>query len=232
MNRLPGIDFYGPTESTVYATWSHRLPGGPATIGRPIANTTAYVLDRLQEPAPIGVPGELYLGGAGLARGYLGRPDLTAERFVNAPFSDRSGARMYRTGDLARWRADGTLEFLGRADHQIKLRGFRIELGEIETVLRDHQDSHDAVVVKRDEPRPTPPRAYRRETARCGRSPGTSRQLPHTRFRRLVRLDEVPRLAAAGSTVTCRRTGRRRGDATGGERTATEDALAASGRDC
>src|SRR5206468_3628074 len=136
------FDLYGPSETHV-ATSALRLRGGPTTIGRPIANMQAMVLDRAGEPTPIGVPGDLYLAGAGLSRGYLGRTELTDERFVPNVFSDRPSDRMYRTGDLAAWRPDGTLEFLGRLDHQVKLRGFRIELGEIETVLREHPSIHD-----------------------------------------------------------------------------------------
>ena len=150
-------NLYGPSETTTYSTVAPLAAGESGTpgIGQPIANTRAYVLDRRLEPAPIGVPGELYLGGPGVARGYLGRPALTAERFGPDPFGPSAGAepggRLYRTGDRARWRPDGTLEFLGRLDQQLKLRGFRIEPGEIETVLTQHPAVHTAVVIPRED---------------------------------------------------------------------------------
>src|SRR5439155_3263463 len=129
---------YGPTETTVWsATHAVARAEEAIPIGRPIANTEIYILDRNLQPVPAGVPGELLIGGAGVARGYLNRPELTSERFIPHPFSNRPGARLYRTGDLARFRANGEIEFLGRLDHQVKLRGFRIELGEIEAALRE-----------------------------------------------------------------------------------------------
>jgi acyl carrier protein len=148
------FDFYGPTEDTVYSTCALRLRAGPATIGRPIANTRIYLLDANRQPVPIGVPGELYIGGAGLARGYLQRPELTASKFIPDPFSGNGGGRLYQTGDLARYLADGNIQFLGRIDNQVKLRGFRIELGEIESLLLIHPKVHQAVViVSGNEPR-------------------------------------------------------------------------------
>ena len=144
---------YGPTECTVDATAARIRPDdrGP-NLGRPLPNVTALVLDRELAPAPIGVVGELYLGGAGLARGYLRRPGLTAERFVPHPFASRPGERLYRVGDRARWQADGTLEYLGRADRQVKVRGHRVELGEVEAALRGLPGVADAAVLAEADP--------------------------------------------------------------------------------
>ena len=145
---------YGPTETTVWSSVLKLEPGeGSPPIGGPLWNTTFYVLDKNRQPVPIGVPGELYIGGHGLAPGYLERPELTAEKFVADPFSDAEGSRLYRTGDLVRWREDATLEYLGRVDLQVKLRGFRIELEEIEAVLETHpQVGGAAAVVREDTP--------------------------------------------------------------------------------
>ncbi|HWA25814.1 MAG TPA: amino acid adenylation domain-containing protein [Lacunisphaera sp.] len=153
-DRLPHVrlvNAYGPTENTTITT-AHTVVSVPAggrsvPIGRPIARTSVYLLDALRQPVPIGVPGELYTGGDGLATGYLGRPDLNADRFVPHPFGVNGGSRLYRTGDLARWLPDGTIEFLGRVDRQIKLRGFRLEPGEIEAVLLRHPDVAQAAVI-------------------------------------------------------------------------------------
>ncbi|HEX5724767.1 MAG TPA: amino acid adenylation domain-containing protein, partial [Longimicrobiaceae bacterium] len=152
-SRLPGARLYheyGPTEATVTSTArtcgaEGEAPG--ASIGGPISNTRVYLLDARGEPVPVGVAGELYVGGAGVARGYLGRPELTAERFVPDSFSAEPGARLYRTGDLGRWLADGTIEFLGRVDTQVKVRGYRIEPGEIEARLLEREGVSEAVVV-------------------------------------------------------------------------------------
>ncbi|HEX2202899.1 MAG TPA: amino acid adenylation domain-containing protein [Longimicrobium sp.] len=142
-------DLYGPSEDTTFSTWALRRPGGAATIGRPLPNTRAYVLDAAFRPVPTGVAGELFLAGRGVTRGYLGRPALTAERYLPDPFGD--GGRLYRTGDRVRWRADGTLEYLGRLDQQVKVRGFRVEPGEIEAVLRRHPGVAACAVAARAE---------------------------------------------------------------------------------
>ncbi|MFH8387468.1 amino acid adenylation domain-containing protein [Kitasatospora sp. NPDC018058] len=146
------VNNYGPTESAVVATSGTVTPGvrdrgALPDIGRPIAGVEAFVLDEQLCPVPVGLPGELYLGGVALARGYLGRPELTADRFVPHPYSYAPGARLYRTGDLVRWRSDGSIDFLGRNDRQLKLRGFRIEAGEIENILRAHPCVRDAIVA-------------------------------------------------------------------------------------
>ncbi|HEX7239559.1 MAG TPA: amino acid adenylation domain-containing protein, partial [Longimicrobiaceae bacterium] len=146
------LNLYGPTEDTVYSTWSEVERGAERVrIGRPVAGSRAYVLDPAGSPAPVGVAGELCLGGAGTARGYHDRPDLTAEKFVPDPFAPEPGARMYRSGDRARWLAGGELEYLGRIDHQVKVRGFRVEPGEVEAALRGAGGVADAVVLARDE---------------------------------------------------------------------------------
>jgi amino acid adenylation domain-containing protein len=141
-------DLYGPSEDTTYSTWALRERGGHPTIGRPISNTQAYVLDRHNQLQPCGIAGELCIAGDGLARGYLNRPELTAEKFVDNPF--QPGTRMYRTGDLARWLDDGTLQWLARIDSQVKIRGFRIEMGEIEARLNEHAAIQDCAVIAQE----------------------------------------------------------------------------------
>ncbi|MGH7593920.1 MAG: amino acid adenylation domain-containing protein, partial [Gemmatimonadales bacterium] len=149
------VNEYGPTETVVGCCVEFvrdgRLIPGAVPIGRPIANTRLYVLDSQMQPVPVGVPGELFIGGAGVARGYLNRPELTTERFVADPFTAQPGSRLYRTGDRARWRGDGTLEYLGRVDDQVKLRGYRVELGEIEHALSRHPAVLDATVAVHDD---------------------------------------------------------------------------------
>ncbi len=143
-------NMYGPTETTIWSTTSEVAPGATSiSIGRPIANTRLYILGNGEEPLPVGVPGELLIGGDGVVRGYHERPELTAERFIPDPF--QPGARLYRTGDLARWQPDGTIDFLGRMDHQVKIRGYRIELGEIEARLAAMPGIREAVVIARED---------------------------------------------------------------------------------
>ena len=156
-SRLPFtlINNYGPTEATVVATSGailpHSHPNGRPSIGRPIDNTQIYILDESLASVPIGTVGELYIGGAGLARGYVNSPELTARRFVPDPFSDRPGARLYRTGDLARFLPDGQIAYVGRADNQIKIRGYRIEPDEIVSVLNAHPAVQASAVVARED---------------------------------------------------------------------------------
>ncbi|MEU7436134.1 non-ribosomal peptide synthetase, partial [Streptomyces sioyaensis] len=153
--QLRMFNAYGPTETTVVSVMGRCTPemanSLSVPIGRPLANTSVYVLDERMRLVPVGVPGELYIGGVGVSRGYRGRPGLTAQRFVPDPFGTEPGARLYRTGDLVRYRPDGTLEFLGRLDHQVKIRGHRIELGEIEAALARHPDVANAVVTVDEE---------------------------------------------------------------------------------
>ena len=143
------FNLYGPSEDTTYSTFALVNKGNrnAPSIGRPIANTQIYLLDAYLQPVPIGVPGELHIGGAGLARGYLNQPELTAQKFVVNPFSQEPRERLYKTGDLARYLSDGNIEFLGRIDHQVKIRGFRIELGEIEAVLSQNPNVQEAIVI-------------------------------------------------------------------------------------
>jgi amino acid adenylation domain-containing protein/non-ribosomal peptide synthase protein (TIGR01720 family) len=151
------INMYGITETTVHVTYSPITQdevrhSSRSNIGKRIQDLEVYVLDACQQPVPIGVDGELYIGGAGLARGYLNRPELTAERFIPHPFSSEPKARLYRTGDLARYLPDGDLDYRGRIDHQVKIRGFRIEIGEIESILNAHASIKEAVVIVREDP--------------------------------------------------------------------------------
>ena len=151
---IPGQihNMYGPTETTIWSTtYTLAEVDGVVPLGRPIANTELYILDKNQQPVPVGVAGELYIGGKGVTRGYLHRPELTQERFVPNPFSDDATARLYRTGDLVRYRKDGNVEFLGRMDFQVKVRGHRIELGEIETILSRHETVREAVIIVRED---------------------------------------------------------------------------------
>ncbi|HLL45145.1 MAG TPA: amino acid adenylation domain-containing protein, partial [Longimicrobiaceae bacterium] len=176
-------NLYGPTETTIWSTVERVLSGADAvTIGRPIANTQVYLLDRDLEPVPVGAVSELYLGGEGVARGYLGRPGLTAERFVPDPFGT-AGARLYRTGDRVRWRPDWKLEYLGRSDHQVKVRGYRIELGEIEAALREAPQVREAVVVVHDAGAPGDRRLVAYVVATEGASAAAAELRAHLRER-------------------------------------------------
>jgi amino acid adenylation domain-containing protein len=148
------VNNYGPTENTVVTTSglvvAQEQNQISPTIGQPIANTQVYILDQQLQPVPVGVPGELHIGGAGLARGYLNRPELTQEKFIPNPFKETQGSRLYKTGDLARYLPDGNIEYLGRIDNQVKIRGFRIELGEVEAVLTQHPVVRETVVIARE----------------------------------------------------------------------------------
>ncbi|MBE4748816.1 non-ribosomal peptide synthetase, partial [Corallococcus sp. ZKHCc1 1396] len=145
------VNAYGPTEATVCATVNTAVDSRRVSIGRPFHNVRTFVLDAHLRPVPVGIPGELFIGGVGLARGYLHRPELTAERFIPNPFPSEPGERLYRTGDKVRWLDSGELEYLGRVDFQLKLRGFRIEPGEIESVLANHPSVREAVVALRED---------------------------------------------------------------------------------
>ncbi len=149
------VNNYGPTENTVVTTSVKIRPDllteKAPPIGRPISNTQVYILDQYQQPVPIGIPGELYIGGSGLAKGYLNRPELTDSKFIANPFSQKLSDLLYKTGDLVRYRNDGQIEFIGRIDHQVKIRGFRIELGEIETVLNQHTQVKEAIIIARED---------------------------------------------------------------------------------
>jgi amino acid adenylation domain-containing protein len=144
-------DLYGPSETTTYSTYGRREVGGVDSVGRPIANTQIYILDARGQPVPVGIPGELHIGGIGVARGYLRKPGLTSERFVGDPFSGRPADRLFKTGDRARWLPDGTVALLGRGDGQVKVRGFRIELGEIEAALRKRPEVRAVTVSVRED---------------------------------------------------------------------------------
>ncbi len=194
-------NLYGPTEDTTYSTYAliGKDNNGRVPIGRPVACSQVYLLDQQLEPVPVGITAELYLGGEGLARGYLRRPALTAERFIPDPFGRKAGARLYRTGDLARYLPDGNIEYLGRVDHQVKIRGYRIELGEVEARLAQHGSVRESVVlVREDEQRGTRLVAY--VVAAAGKSVSVSQLREHLRRElpeymipgQFVMLDQMP----------------------------------------
>jgi len=190
-------NMYGPTETTIWSTISRLAEHAAVTIGRPIGNTEIFILDKLLQPVPVGVAGELHIGGDGLARGYLKRPELTAERFIVHPLRPDPKARLYKTGDLVRYLPSGNVEFLGRIDHQVKIRGFRIELGEIETVLRQHSAINDAVVVARED---TP--GDKRVVAYFVATPGAA---PTTAGLRSFMREKLPEYMLPSVFVTLRR---------------------------
>ena len=178
-------NLYGPTETTIWSSCKRVLDAAAITIGRPIADTQLYILDRRAEVVPVGVAGEIYIGGAGVARGYVGRADVTAEKFLPDPYSRQSGARMYRTGDCGRYRAGGEIECLGRTDAQVKLRGYRIEPGEIESALREHPDiSQAAVLVRQDD------RGEKRLVGYVARRPGSATPIGELRSFLRLKLPE------------------------------------------
>lgn len=192
---LPNLkisNLYGPTEATANAVYAERITAKQLYIGKPIANTKSFVLDTNLQPVPVGVTGELYIGGQALARGYLSRPDLSAERFIPDPFSSCPGDRLYRTGDLVRWRPDGQLQYIGRNDEQIKLRGFRIELGEIEAVLTQHSSVQQAVVTIQGDGQDKKLIAYV--------APATGMAISQTELRNYVR-EKVPEYMAPSAFV-------------------------------
>ena len=191
--RVRWLNTYGPTEATVVATAFEPDPSDDAPdvlpIGRPIAGTQAYVLNARLQSVPLGFPGELCIGGTGVARGYLRRPGLSADKFVPSPFARSAGGRLFRTGDLVRWRSDGNLEFLGRIDEQVKIRGFRVEPGEVEAVLLRHPDVRQAAVItySRDDRRASPGCLRGREQTRSSISAESLRRFLHEKpSRRMV----------------------------------------------
>jgi hypothetical protein len=193
-------NLYGPTETTVWSS-VHRVTevNGSIPIGKPIANTKIYVLDDFHQLTPVGVPGELYIGGAGISSGYLNRPELTAERFIPDMFSEDPHAKLYRTGDLGRYLADGSLEYLARVDNQVKVRGYRIELGEIESVLVEHPSVKQGVVTARED-RPGDVRLVAYIVYSPGEEATVTELRKHLRYRlpdymipqHLVELDNIP----------------------------------------
>ena len=208
-------NLYGPSEDTTYSTVAlieRDKPGAPS-IGKAVSNGQVYVLDRFLEPAPVGVVGEVYCGGAGVTRGYWNRPDLTAERFIADPFLGVPGARLYRTGDLARWTEEGELEFFGRADFQVKVRGLRIELGEIQARLLDMDLLEEAVVTVRDDGRGDKQLLGARGSCRCDDAAvGAVQRLSQPSCRATAGLHDPGRLRGAqGAAADAERQDRPRG---------------------